>query len=63
MKKAIGDYEIELTFDLPIEYKNLKIYPATIDNYYEFYTYVGCFFLEKNSIPDVRIIQISLLNI
>jgi len=54
-------YPIETTYDLPIPYKELLFYPVCIDRYYEFFSYSRCFFLEKNSIPDVRVIQMSYL--
>jgi len=35
-------------FDKPIAYKNLLIYPALMEHYFEFYALVQCFLLEKN---------------
>lgn len=54
-------YEYYLTYDYPIPYKDLKIYPVTMRNYYEFNTYVSCFLLDKNSVPDVLVISMSYL--
>ena len=50
-----------LTFDLPVPYKNLKIYPATVRDYIEFSTYSECLTLDKNSIPDPKIISMTEL--
>lgn len=50
-----------ITFDLPIPYKTLMIYPATVKDYMTFMSYVQCLTLEKNSIPDPKIISMSEL--
>lgn len=50
-----------LTFDLPIPYKDLKIYPVTVTNYMHFSAYSECLTLDKNSIPDPKIITMSEL--
>jgi len=59
MEKSV--YEKNLVFDLPVEYKGLKIYPALMNNYYEFYFLVQSILMEKNSIPDVSIITMTYL--
>jgi hypothetical protein len=48
-----------VTFDLPIPYKNINIYPATVRDYGIFRAYEECFRLEKNSIPDPKIISMT----
>lgn len=58
----LKEHEINLTYDSPIEYKELKIYPVKVKDYFYFYSYVGCLLLEKNSIPDINIIQMSYLD-
>ena len=50
-----------ITFDLPVPYKNIKIYPATVRDYGLFKHYEECFSLEKNSIPDPKIILMTEL--
>lgn len=49
-------------FDLPVEYKNLKLYPITMMDYFEFAYYSDCLMLEKNSIsnPELAIKTISM---
>jgi hypothetical protein len=37
------------TFDKPIQYKKLLVYPARMEEYFEFNIYVSCFLLEKNT--------------
>jgi hypothetical protein len=49
------------TFDLPREYKGLKIYPVKIKDYYNFNVAIGCLLLDKNSIPDPKIISMTYL--
>jgi len=40
------------TFDSPIPYKKLEIYPVPMKHYYIFNTLATCLLLEKNSITD-----------
>lgn len=53
--------DIYLFYDKPVPYKKLLIYPALMEEYIEFHTYVQCLLYEKNSIPDARIISMSYL--
>lgn len=55
------DIEKFITFDLPIPYKNIKIYPVTVRNYGDFMGYSECLTMEKNSIPDPKIISMTEL--
>lgn len=48
-------------FDQPRDYKDLKIYPVTIKDYYLFNSTIGCLLLDKNSIPDPKIISMTYL--
>jgi hypothetical protein len=50
-----------ITYDLPIPYKGIKIYPATVKDYLYFMSYAQCLTLDKNSIPDVKIISMTEL--
>lgn len=52
---------IEDTFDEPRTYKGIKLYPVIVKNYYTFFTYVQSLTLDKNSIPDAKIISMSYL--
>lgn len=51
----------ELYFDEPIIYKELSIYPVTMKEYLEFHWLVGCLLIDKNSIPDAKVISMSYL--
>lgn len=51
----------ELYFDEPIEYKKLLIYPVRMKDYLEFHWLVNCLLLDKNSIPDAKIISMTYL--
>jgi hypothetical protein len=55
------EYIFNLTYDLPIEYKGIKIYPVTVKDYLLFNVYAQCLSLDKNSIPDIKIISMSEL--
>jgi hypothetical protein len=48
-------------FDDPIPYKELSIYPVTMLDYINFHFAVNCLLLEKNRVPDPRIIRMSYL--
>lgn len=56
------NYEIYYIYDSPVEYKKLKIYPVSVLNALEFYFYVDCLLLDKNSVPDAKIISMSYLD-
>lgn len=49
-------------YDEPVPYKNLMIYPATMKEYIPFFTCVDCLMINKNSIPDVKVITMSYLD-
>jgi len=53
------DTTLYTTYDLPIPYRNIKIYPVTVRDYLFFGVYSECLKLDKNSIPDVKIISMS----
>mgnify|MGYP003326734221 CR=1 FL=1 len=57
----MSEYIKELYFDEPIEYKSLLIYPVTMKNYLEFHWLVNCLLIDKNSNPDISIINMSYL--
>jgi hypothetical protein len=46
-------------FDLPIPYKQLLFYPVRMTEYPDFLGYSQCLTLDKNSVPDVRVISMS----
>ena len=49
-------------YDEPVRYKNLKIYPIRVRDSVDFYTCAECLQLDKNSIPDARIISMTYLD-
>lgn len=51
-----------LFYDKPIPYKNLLIYPAIMNDYINFHWSVTSLLLDKNSIPDPKIISMSYLS-
>ena len=56
------EHSKELTFDMPIEYNGLIFSPVIVEQYDEFYTFISCLLQDKNSIPDIKIIQMSYLD-
>lgn len=48
-------------FDSPVPYKGLMLYPVLLKNYIELNLLSSCLMLEKNSIPDAKIISMTYL--
>lgn len=48
-----------LTYDSPIPYKKLLIYPITVKDYVLFSTFSTSLLLDKNVIPDAKIISMT----
>lgn len=59
--KSNNEYDIYLFYDRPVPYKELLIYPVTMDKYMDFHLYVNCLLLDKNSIADINIISMTYL--
>ena len=57
----VGEYDYYLFYDKPITYKELLIYPATMDRYLDFHFYISCLLLDKNSIPNPEVISMTYL--
>ena len=55
------EYDFFLFYDKPIEYRELKIYPVTMDKYLDFHIFIGCLLLDKNSIPKPEVISMTYL--
>lgn len=55
-------YDKFFTYDKPVEYKELKIYPVKMCDYLDFFNSVNCIMIEKNKIPDPKIIKMSYLD-
>lgn len=58
----VKQYEKEFAFDDPIPYKDLLIYPISMYNYIEFFIAVNCLMIDKNKIPNPKIISMSYLD-
>jgi len=56
------DINYYTSYDLPVPYRNIKIYPASVKDYINFNSYVRCLYLEKNEIPDPKIISMTNLD-
>lgn len=54
-------YDEFLYYDKPIPYKELLIYPATVNDYLKFHFYVMSLLLDKNSVPDIEVISMPYL--
>jgi hypothetical protein len=54
-------YNVYTTYDSPVPYKALHIYPALIKDYIPFQYYAHCLLLDKNTIPDAKIISMTYL--
>lgn len=50
-----------ITYDLPVPYKNIKIYPVLVKDYGVFSAYSQCLTIDKNSIPDPQVISMTTL--
>lgn len=50
------------TFDEPVPYKGIGIYPIITKDYFQFIESVDILKIEKNKIPDISIIQMSYLS-
>jgi hypothetical protein len=61
MPTKLSKYEQFYLFDDPIPYKDLRIYPALMRDFYPFGWCAQCLMLEKNSIPDPKIISMTYL--
>ena len=55
------DIKNELTFDLPVKYKSLLLYPAIVKDYTALSYTSSCLKTDKNSIPDAKFIRMSEL--
>lgn len=55
-------HEYYFTYDKPIPYKHLMIYPVKMSKYFEFFASIDCVRIKKNNIPDPHIISMSYLD-
>lgn len=51
-----------IAVDEPIEYNGIFIHPVTVKQYYDFKVSYDILCIEKNKIPDVKIIQMNYLD-
>lgn len=54
---AWSKYDVYNTFDEPVPYKGLLIYPAIMKDFIMFHFYAQCLLLDKNSVPDIDVIS------
>jgi len=47
------------TYDTPVPYRSIIVYPVTVREYANFSLFSQCLLIDKNSIPDPRIISMS----
>jgi hypothetical protein len=52
-------WETYFIYDKPIPYKKLVIYPVIMRDYLPFFYFAECLTLDKNAIPDVKIIGMN----
>lgn len=62
MNNIIKQYEYYFTWDEPIKYKELTLHPVLMSDYFNFYFAINCLLLEKDKIPDPKIISMSYLD-
>lgn len=55
------NYDVYLFTDKPIPYNDLLFYPVKVKDYVEFLWYVDCLLLDKNAIPDIKVISMNYL--
>jgi len=55
------NYDLYFIYDEPVPYKSLLIYPAIMREYLQFFTVAQVLLLDKNSVPDAKVIQMSYL--
>ncbi len=49
------------TFDEPVPFKDVLIYPVKVKDYYRFMSNIDILKIDKDKIPDVRVMQMSYL--
>lgn len=57
----MNNIQFYTTFDLPVPYKTLTFYPVSVKDYLLFGIFSQCLLLDKNSIPDPKIITMTEL--
>ena len=57
----MNQLDFYLPFDEPIEYKKLKFYPIRVKDYFLFTMYSSALLVDKNSIPDPKVISMGYL--
>jgi hypothetical protein len=57
----MSKYDLYLTYDKPIPLKGLLVYPAKMKDYVQFHFHATCLTMDKNSVPDARVISMSYL--
>jgi len=53
------DNNVKYIYDMPIEYKELKIYPVIMEDFFEFNYAIESLLIDKDSIPDPTVISMT----
>lgn len=61
MQNVLDYIEPYISVDEPVPYKNLLLYPFKVKDYYIFSTIKDVLLIDKNKIPDIKIIQMTYL--
>jgi hypothetical protein len=57
----MANYDNFIFFDIPVPYRGLNIYPVRVKDYAHLNLFSQCLTVDKNSIPDARIISMTYL--
>jgi hypothetical protein len=57
----MGQYDNYIIYDIPVPYKGLNIYPVKVSDYGKLNMFSQCLTIDKNSIPDAKIISMTYL--
>lgn len=53
------DNSVKYIYDKPADYKTLKIYPARMEDFFEFNYVADCLLMDKDSVPDPQVISMT----
>ena len=58
---SISPIDMYVTFDEPVPYKDLEFFPVSMRDYFIFGYLSSCLLLEKDSVPDPKVISMTYL--
>jgi hypothetical protein len=53
------DNNVKYIYDKPVDYKGIKIYPVTMEDFFEFNYAMESLLIDKDSIPDTTVISMT----